>query len=122
MDRVFVYGTLRAGESRNEILTVEPNRFAGPASVDGAELFSLGSFPAMVLGRDGSVVGEVYEVDARTLQLLDRIEGVPRLYQRTEVELTGGGRAWAYTMAKRPGNAERIEGGDWVEFQKGERA
>jgi len=43
-----------------------------------------------------SIAGEVYAVDGETLAQLDRLEGVPRLYQRQQLQLLDGRRAWVY--------------------------
>ena len=43
-----------------------------------------------------SIAGEVYAVDGETLAQLDRLEGVPRLYQRQRMQLLDGRQAWVY--------------------------
>ena len=43
-----------------------------------------------------SIAGEVYAVDGDTLAQLDRMEGVPRLYQRRRLQLHDGRQAWVY--------------------------
>ena len=44
---------------------------------------------------------KVYRVSASTLQQLDRLEDVPRMYRRVEVTLPGLGRAQTYLLANR---------------------
>lgn len=45
-------------------------------------LAHLGGFPAMTEGGTTRIVGELFEVDAKTLARLDVFEGVPTLYER----------------------------------------
>lgn len=77
-------------------------------------MIDLGAFPGVLAHGEGVVVGEVYRVDAETLAAVDRLEGHPRFYRRTEIELEGGGRAEAHLMPRRElrGSA-RIAGGGW---------
>ena len=86
--RLFVYGTLKQGYSRADCL--QGQLFLGPAeTVPGYKLYDNGSYPAMILSECRSAVrGELWEVDAACLAILDQIEGVPVLYQRTVVELS----------------------------------
>lgn len=55
-------------------------------------MFSLGGFPGVVPGGDTVIEGEVYEVDAAILVMLDQFEGHPRFYRRTLLQLDGGDR------------------------------
>lgn len=60
--RVFVYGTLRAGEPNHYLL--DHHDLVARARTEAAfELVSLGAFPAMIAGGTTAVVGEVYEID-----------------------------------------------------------
>jgi gamma-glutamylcyclotransferase (GGCT)/AIG2-like uncharacterized protein YtfP len=70
MHKVFVYGTLKTGETE-------------PMWVKG-ELFSLGAFPAAInVGvADSWIKGEVREVDDLTLKRFDQIEGTERNFYR----------------------------------------
>jgi gamma-glutamylcyclotransferase (GGCT)/AIG2-like uncharacterized protein YtfP len=110
-ERLFVYGLLRKGERLAPFLGNA--RFVGAARVRGHDLLDLGSYPAAVPG-EGTVVGEVYELDA--LDLLDEAEGVhedPPLYRRVRVAALGA-PAWMYVYARDPGAAPRIPSGDWL--------
>jgi len=96
--KVFVYGTLMKGDSRRGL-----DRWAQGAKFVGAavtsrptySLYDLGSFPAVVLTGDNHIKGEVWIVDDETMQDLDRIEGYPAFYKRTQIDTTQG-RAWMY--------------------------
>lgn len=89
---LFIYGTLMPG------LRLEAEmhgaRFVGAAQVPG-RLVDVGRYPGLLPG-DGSVAGEVYEVDDTHLARLDAVEDmVPgdraaSQYWREEVTVSGG--------------------------------
>lgn len=112
--RVFVYGTLLAGQPNHHVLAGA--RFLGPArTLPAFELVSLGPYPALVPGGATAVVGEVYEVTDAGLARLDWLEGYPDLYDRQAIPLADGTRAIAYMQP--PAQAEgmpRIPSGDWL--------
>ncbi len=87
--RVFVYGTLLAGEPNHHLLANA--KLVGKARTEPAfELRDLGAFPGLVRGGEHDVVGEVYAVDAETLAALDWFEGHPRFYRRRRIALSDG--------------------------------
>jgi gamma-glutamylcyclotransferase (GGCT)/AIG2-like uncharacterized protein YtfP len=105
MDLVFVYGSLKRGQTHHHLLATA--RFEGEARASGLALHDLGPFPMAIAAAQpeaGSetdletvpVSGEVFAVDRETLEQLDRLEGVPRLYQRQRLELLDGRLAWVY--------------------------
>lgn len=116
---VFVYGTLRMGDSRHgvhsfiEVLHEE-------AYLKGHNLLDLGAFPGVVPG-DGVVRGEVHLYD--TLRVLDGIEGYreddPKhsLYIREKVMVEtpeGNLQAYVYVFNTNQDNSRRvISSGDW---------
>ena len=79
---VFVYGTLRYGHERHDIL--ENARFVGYGFIKGFKLYNLEFYPA-IAKENGIVYGEVYEISPETLKTLDWIEGHPTLYKRITV-------------------------------------
>ena len=93
VDGVFVYGTLKRGASNHAWLA--GSRWLGEACLPGLVLHDLGPFPMAVLGA-GTVLGELYAVDAAGLARLDHLEGYPRLYDRQLLPLADGRRAWVY--------------------------
>jgi gamma-glutamylaminecyclotransferase len=98
--RVFVYGTLLAGEGNHALL--QTARFIGAARTPpGFGLYDLGAFPGLVRGGQAAVVGEVYEVDAPTLAALDDLEDHPTFYQRTIIVLEDGSVAATYLLSAR---------------------
>ncbi len=104
--RVFVYGTLMTG-GRNEVLlknssllskksVTQENRFL---MIQFNSLFTAGKqTPAVVSNGEGYIQGEVYEVDDHGLEKLDKLEGNGVHYQREEVSLQDGRKAWMYVL------------------------
>lgn len=134
---VFVYGTLLTGGG-NHARILAPAAARGGASLVGAartgygwHLHSLGAFPAMSRADDddGRVLGEVFEVDARTLQELDWLEGIvpgggrDGLYWRERVAVFLDGRrapvcAWSYLQSpERQHGRPRIVSGSWRAYR-----
>jgi gamma-glutamylaminecyclotransferase len=118
--RVFVYGTLLAGEPNHHLL--DGQQLVGEARTRARFcLVNLGPFPALVAGGEVAVRGEVYEVDASTLAALDRLEGYPGFYTRQPVHLDGEatGEALAYLLAPdRVAGSPEIPNGDWKAWRK----
>lgn len=78
---VFVYGTLKRGQVRHFALAGQ--RFAGEARTRPLyRMVNLGSYPAIVEGGASAIAGELWEVDAACLALLDEIESVAEAYYR----------------------------------------
>jgi gamma-glutamylcyclotransferase (GGCT)/AIG2-like uncharacterized protein YtfP len=112
--RVFVYGTLRAGERNHRLLNGAA--FVGLARTEPRfRMVDLGHFPAIVAGGSTPIEGEVYEVDGAMLARLDQLEGHPRFYTRTPIPLADGSEALAYLL--RPTQVEGrplIASGNWL--------
>ena len=117
--KVFVYGTLIAGECNA--------RWAGNARRQKA--WTLGTiydtgcrFPAFVKRGRTRVKGEVLTVNDDGFRSMDRLEGYPHLYRREQIQvhLAGGGNvlAWVYIMNSLRKDAPVIESGDWVAYRK----
>jgi gamma-glutamylaminecyclotransferase len=95
--RVFVYGTLLAGERNHYHL--ERARLVAEARTQPAfTLYDFGPFPGMLAGGNSAVVGEVYEVDEPMLAAMDRLEGHPSFYQRTTIRLEDRSTVEAYLL------------------------
>ena len=112
---VFVYGTLRKGEVNHNVLGNSP--LVGVFRTEPRfTLHAMRWFPAMVAGGSTSVVGEVYEVEARTLWEIDRLEGHPSYYQRRHILLDDGQTVQAYLMpAEGACDYPVIDSGDWLD-------
>ena len=118
--RVFVYGTLLPGE-RNHHYLADSERVGPASSAASFELYDLGTYPALVAGGAGRVLGAVYRVSRARLDWLDRLEECPELYRRVEVELVEGPPAHAYVLprARLPREARAISDGDWCAWRRG---
>ena len=117
--RVFVYGTLLAGESNHGLM--RSARFVAAAATPPVfRLHDLDGFPGLCHGGEAAVVGEVYDVDPPTLAALDELEDHPAYYQRTAIALADGSPAITYVLpdvhaAGRP----VIASGDWRAHRRG---
>lgn len=113
---LFVYGTLRTGEPQAALLGALPRV---PAWVKGALYALPAGYPAMVLGAEGRVRGELVDApEERLLRLLDRYEGVDEgLYRRVACEVHVGLRVvsgWTYAMeAARARTGRLVPDGRW---------
>ena len=123
--RVFVYGSLMQGLMYHHLLG--DSVCVGTAvTQEGFLMISLGPYPAAVDAAGAPVQGELYEVDDRILADLDRLEGVPDLYERRRIALRDQGEAWMYLMAAEtvPGGVEHhapVPDGDWRAWLTGRR-
>jgi gamma-glutamylcyclotransferase (GGCT)/AIG2-like uncharacterized protein YtfP len=109
---VFVYGTLRKGESNSHHLV--NSEFVGFCNTPPHyALYDLGPYPGLIEGEQ-SVVGEVYRIDDLTLADLDILEDIPIEYRREMIE-TSFGSAWVY-LYQQPLKLEvLIKSGDWCQ-------
>jgi gamma-glutamylcyclotransferase (GGCT)/AIG2-like uncharacterized protein YtfP len=127
LERLFVYGTLLAGEP-NAARLRGCRLEEAHARLAGARLIDLGDWPGLLLADPGhesergvvgervvgeSVVGEVWLVAARRFAALDEFEGVPDWYTRRVVTLEDGSTAWTYVWARATDAGPVIPGGDW---------
>lgn len=121
--RVFVYGSLR----RNGFLNTQhfaDDHFVRVAKTDhGFSLHDItgGAFPAMVsTNQPYQVVGEVYDVDDKMIAHLDRVEGHPNFYCRTEILLEDGESVFAYLLDQHReaycSDNNLVVDGDWYPF------
>jgi len=95
-NKVFVYGTLKKDNSTRGLNLWSDATYVGDAVThDQFNLWDMGSFPAVTLKGNASISGEVWEVSDEVFESLDRIEGYPEFYERTEIE-TAYGKAWMY--------------------------
>lgn len=103
---VFVYGTLKRGNSNAAVL--EGAHFVDVATVENYGLTSGGGFPYAIPAEGMQVHGELYEVDEETFQRLDRLEGFPWHYTRDLVNVVGTDtQAWIYVAGE--GTQRRIK-------------
>jgi gamma-glutamylcyclotransferase (GGCT)/AIG2-like uncharacterized protein YtfP len=118
IDSLFVYGTLKRGGSRHDLLAQRAD-LVGEASFAG-RLYDLGTYPGLVVSGivHGRVQGEVFrlrEPRQELLAQLDAYEG--ELFERKagDVELAAGGRvlAWIYVYRGPTAGRPSIGSGRW---------
>jgi gamma-glutamylcyclotransferase (GGCT)/AIG2-like uncharacterized protein YtfP len=121
---VFVYGTLRRGGSNH--FRMDGAEFVGGGVIAGT-IFKIDWYPALVLGGERSVKGELYRVSAGQLRALDVFEGIvpgegeSREYRRVKVEVTlDSGEtesAWVWEWIGDLTSAVALDTGDWLEYE-----
>lgn len=116
---VFVYGTLRKHEKNSSLL--EGRRCLAEQAWVYGELYDTGlGYPVMRKSTGQKVYGEVYSIDAETLQKLDILEDYEdgrenNLYDRNEIPIyTDKGVITALVYIENlPLGKEQIKHGDW---------
>lgn len=90
MPRLFTYGTLKTGQSRNHILTDIRSTLENPyAILEGYTLLATGNparltgFPGAIPDEGSCIHGEIWNIPETLIPYLDRIEGHPNFYRRT---------------------------------------
>jgi gamma-glutamylcyclotransferase (GGCT)/AIG2-like uncharacterized protein YtfP len=122
-DRLFVYGTLRAGEAARALVAGHVARSV-PGTVRGAMYAFPMGYPGLVDG-EGAVRGELLWLSdlGTALPLLDEYEGEDFARVVRSVELADGTRvqAWCYVLADPSSvsvaGAEEVPGGDWIDYR-----
>lgn len=110
---VFVYGTLMRGERAHAYLSDAV--FIGTYCLRDYAIYNLGLYPGIRPKTGSSVYGEVYAVDAKMLQEMDRYEGEGSLYRRTPVTVENEKEridAVAYVYAREI-HGNELAGGRW---------
>ncbi len=109
---VFVYGTLRQGESNHSFLA-ESQLLGHFETKPEYALYDLGPYPGIAEGHH-AISGEVYLIDEETLAKLDILEDVPVEYHRETIE-TPFGTAWIYIYQEATAQEALIDSGDWCQ-------
>ena len=108
---ILVYGSLRKDHYNNAI--IKRGRLIGTTKMRGWDMYSFGSFPAIVKG-EGEVVVEAWEVPEDEFNAIDNMElGAGYLRGIATVSVEGEeleGFFWYYAHAP---NDRKVEGGDW---------
>jgi len=96
--KLLVYGTLKRGRGNN--FHLETSKFLREDLTANASYFMTHvGFPQVSEKEDGHFIkGELWEVSEHDLPHVDRLEGHPDWYERKEVELMSGEKAWMYIM------------------------
>jgi len=125
-DTLFAYGTLLRGQPSYERLAPRMRQVRGPARIEGASLLRIDWYPGLVLGANGQVHGELYELEDIDLVLgeLDDYEDFAgygqagSLYRRSLISThtdTGSTLAWTYIYLGDPGPFPSIPSGRWAD-------
>lgn len=122
--KVAVYGSLRKGMG-NHGLMGDSQCIGQALMVDPATMFSNGGFPILSFSvkQEKPILAEIYEVDSpQIMQRLDRLEGYPEWYNRTEKEfiMQDGSTVTAWIYHQDKDFTERlpvVASGDWVEYR-----
>ncbi|MGH8048384.1 MAG: gamma-glutamylcyclotransferase family protein [Chthoniobacterales bacterium] len=123
-ERIFLYGTLRRGGTRDVLRHYGGAEFIGEARVRGV-LHDFLDYPGLRLSADDVWVrGELFAVTAETLARLDEWEGIDPAtpddgdYRRVRliVELDGAPQeCWGYeARLEKVADRPVIESGDWI--------
>ena len=88
---VFVYGTLKQGETNHRVMTSASGEFISTAKLPGYYMVNTPWYPfaAKSDNDDDYIEGELYKVPLEKLHILDTLEGYPQLYDRDVVEFEG---------------------------------
>ncbi|MFK7928482.1 MAG: gamma-glutamylcyclotransferase [Myxococcota bacterium] len=119
---LFVYGTLRAGESQAHLLGDLGRR---PAQAEGRLYHLPAGYPALVLSGSEPVFGELVDAPGDALlAMLDLYEGVrENLFQRVQIPVRMGllaDLAWAYVAAQPTASRGRhLPAGNWRSVRRG---
>src|SRR5688572_28040635 len=110
---LFAYGSLLPGERDHELMAGAT--LIGPARTTPAyKLVDLGVYPALLVGGDVSVSGELYRIDKKRRFNIDVRKECPVLFQRITVTLDDGQEVEAYAMREdQVRGKRRIAHGDW---------
>src|SRR5262245_55718229 len=121
LDRLFVYGTLRQGQTARTLLANQVTRCVGAHTAGQIYAFPMG-YPGYCEAPEGVVHGEVVWLTelAATFGLLDAYEGQDFVRVIRQVTLETGEEVWAWVYALSDPAAiklgTRIEHGDWVRY------
>jgi gamma-glutamylcyclotransferase (GGCT)/AIG2-like uncharacterized protein YtfP len=121
LDRLFVYGTLRLGQTARSIIANSITRTEKASTNGTMYAFPMG-YPGYTETAENRVVGEVLWLTelAATFGLLDAYEGQDFVRALKQVRLDSGEELWTwiYTLAD-PQTVKLgtlIEDGDWVRY------
>lgn len=126
MPKIFVYGTLRHGESNHHFLN-KSRCLVGQAWTYGALFDTNRGYPVMKADNNKRVIGEVYEITESALALIDELEGYQpngtnNLYERAMVDVQhDSGQTFkviTYITGHSLSNTTGIiESGDWKVYR-----
>jgi gamma-glutamylcyclotransferase (GGCT)/AIG2-like uncharacterized protein YtfP len=118
MEYVFVYGTLRKDFWNHESY-LKNSKFVGNGKTKHKYAMYASIIPYVVENEKIShIIGEVYEVDEKTLERIDHLEGHPDGYRRKKVPIILESKkeieAWLYFHPEPYGIL--VESGDYKDY------
>lgn len=124
--KIFSYGTLMSGMTRNFIMKDVGGKKIKDAVLDGYRLYANIDHPTMREEDGYSVIGELWGFDPdrrdAAIRYLDTIEGYPDYYTRKEITIDRE-KVLIYIMTDMAFNAQvdmgdlkPVDSGDWREF------
>lgn len=118
---IAVYGSLRKGMGNDHLLSTS-NYLGDFQTKPEFSLYNLGYYPGLKTGGNTSVTMEVYEVDEKTAERVDRLEGYTpggnnTFYDKIPIE-TPYGEASVYVYVNNIPQERLVESGDWKAFKQ----
>jgi len=112
---IFVYGSLKRGKSRNDILMdCNATYIRDFETVPMYTMYNLGDFPGVIREGFDTIKGEIWDIDIEGIELLDAVEGHPSFFRRSAIALESGALGWIYLVHKEYTHGrEVIKNGTW---------
>jgi len=112
---IFVYGTLRTGHSNHQLLGAAHCYGVGRTR-DNFAMYIISGYPYVTSAEPRyPIVGELYAVDDRMLERLDKVEGHPHYYVRRKVVVDVGDEEFSAWMYLRDPPGSLLPSGDYNE-------
>ena len=109
---ILVFGSLRKLSKRGyNFNRCGPQKYIRSLTLEGYDLFSLGSYPAICRGK-GTLHCELHEVDNETYESISNME-LGAAYSEGTVDLPEGPATIYLYPSDRLTNRQKVESGDW---------
>ena len=110
---VFVYGTLRQ-DCANHHLLKDAYCYGVGSTLSKFAMYLISGFPYVTSSESRhQIVGELYAIDNVTLVELDKMEGHPIHYERSETVVTVNGEQYTAWMYFRNPQGKLLQSGDF---------
>jgi len=115
MKNILVYGSLR--KDHYNFNRCGKQKFVKAMKLNGYDLFSLGSYPAILEGK-GDLVVELHEVDDLTHKNIQRME-LGAGYSEKPIEVDGvTASLYVFNNKNIAKTQTQVKSGDWSDFKK----
>ncbi len=121
---MFVFGRYREGFNLNVVVARDKGFKGATRTAPRYKMLNINNeFPIILPDGGTSIIGEVYEIELRTFDFMDKLEECPSTQGREIIQLENGMWAHMYMLPKykAPHREEEIPSGDWVEWKRNER-